>query len=274
LLLLLGVQAASATPARAAIPGDAQAAVELATDIPTAKTQVANLYDDVLHGRASEAALREAESRLSAMTGEPIQPPSNGARDHLAANYSPFRQVTDYYCGPATVQSILWYLGVRDEGGAANPGAAKGMTGRGDIDQPLLAGPEWLNTEAAQGTDWGGNVPGAINRWRGTNWYASFPAENLTQDQAWRDIQYAIDHGYPVAANVLLGPGTYTPTGFFEGSTYEHWETVVGHFERDGKKWVKVGQVYGTESLGYDPLQEIPWDAYWSAIANWHGIVW
>ena len=100
------------------------------------------------------------------------------------------------------------------------------------------------------------------------------PAENLTQDQAWRDIQYAIDHGYPVAANVLLGPGTYTPTGFFEGSTYEHWETVVGHFERDGKKWVKVGQVYGTESLGYDPLQEIPWDAYWSAIANWHGIVW
>jgi hypothetical protein len=245
-------------------------------DIAAAKTNVADLYAGVLAGTHSKDDLAKAEAVLEAMVGEDIKDPVG--KDQLAANYSPFRQVTDYYCGPATVQSILWALGHRDEGAVNNPSQAKGMTGRGDVDQRLLAGSYHLRTELGGGTDWGSIVPETINYWRGTKWYQPFATANaggtLHKDQAWRDIVYAIDHGYPVAANVRLGADTLLPQGFNPGMTYYHWETIMGYFEKDGVKYVKVGQVYGAGNLEYDPLQEIPWDQYWPAIGSHFGIVW
>jgi hypothetical protein len=247
-------------------------------DIVAAKTNVADLYAGYLAGSISYADLFKAEEALSAMTGEDLKGPVFGSKRNLEANYSPFRQVTNYYCGPATVQSILWFLGSRDEDAVDNPASATGMTGRGDVDQRLLASGANLRTESGGGTDWGSIVPDTINKWRGTRWYAAFATPNaggpLHKDQAWRDIQYAIDHGYPVAANVRLGSDTLLPQGFNPGMTYYHWETIVGYFEKDGVKYVKVGQVYAAGNLEYDPLQEIPWDTYWPAIGSHFGIVW
>ncbi len=257
---------------------DAAVASASVADIVKAKTNVADLYAGYLAGTTSYKDLTTAELALERMTGEDIKGPAFEGKQRLAANYAPFRQVTSYYCGPATVQSILWYLGVRDEAGASNPAAAKGMTGRGDLDQRLLAGRSHLRTESGHGTDWGGIVPDTINKWRGTRWYQPFATANaggtLHKDQAWRNIVYAIDHGYPVAANVLLSSSTVLPTGFNPGMNYQHWETIVGYFEKDGVKYVKVGQVYGAGNLEYDPLQEIPWDTYWPAIGNHFGMVW
>ncbi|MGH2610238.1 MAG: hypothetical protein ACRDHF_14245 [Tepidiformaceae bacterium] len=247
-------------------------------DIVAAKTNVADLYAGYLAGTHSLDALTTAEAALEAMTGEDIKPVTDGGKARLEAHYSPFRQVTDYYCGPATVQSILWALGVRDEDAVNTPAAATGMTGRGDVDQRLLANGGNLRTEGGGGTDWGSIVPDTINKWRGTRWYAPFATPKaggtLHQDQAWRDIQYAVDHGYPVAANVRLGSDTLFPQGFNQGMTYYHWETIAGYFEKDGVKYVKVGQVYAAGNLEYDPLQEIPWDTYWPAIGTHFGIVW
>lgn len=247
-------------------------------DIAAAKTNVADLYAGYLAGSISYADLFKAEQALAEMTGEGLKGPASGSKRNIEANYSPFRQATDYYCGPATVQSILWFLGVRDEDAVNTPASASGMTGRGDVDQRLLAGGSNLRTEAGHGTDWGSVVPDTINKWRGTRWYTAFATPNaggtLHKDQAWRDIQYAVDHGYPVAANVLLSSSTYLPTGFNSGISYRHWETIVGYFEQDGVKYVKVGQVYASGNLEYDPLQEIPWDSYWPAIGNHYGIVW
>jgi hypothetical protein len=249
-----------------------------AADIVRAKTNVADMYSGYLAGTITAADLDKAERMLEIMTGETIKDATAENKAALAANYSPFRQVTDYYCGPATVQSILWALGVRDEAGIANPAAAKGMTGRGDVDQRLLASGTHLRTENGGGTDWGAIVPDTINNWRGTRWYQAFGTAKaggaLHKDQAWRDIVYAIDHGYPVAANVALSSNTVLPTGFNPGMTYYHWETIAGYFEKDGVKYVKVGQVYGASNLEYDPLQEIPWDTYWPAVGTHFGIVW
>ncbi len=268
---------ALATLASISSPAEAQTSPAATTaDIVAAKTNVADLYAGYLAGTNSLEDLKTAEAALGAMTGEDIQ--DTAEKDQLAANYSPFRQVTDYYCGPATVQSILWALGVRDEDAVNDPASATGMTGRGDVDQRLLANGANLRTEAGHGTDWGAIVPDVINGWRGSRWYAPFATPNaggtLHKDQAWRDIVYATDHGYPVAANARLGSSTLLPQGFNPGITYYHWETILGYFEMDGVKHVKVGQVYGAANLEYDPIQEIPWDSYWPAIGTHFGIVW
>lgn len=268
------------TPVRADTPEDVSRAVAntSAEDIVAAKTNVADLYAGYLAGSNSESEVRRAEAVLSVMTGEAIPAVSAGGKARLASDYAPIRQVTDYYCGPATVQSILWFLGVRDEAAVNAPATAEGMTGRGDVDQPLLASGSQLGTEYGQGTDWGNVVPDTINNWRGTRWYQAFGTANaggtLHKDQAWRDIVYAVDHGYPLAANVTLSSNTVLPTGFDPGMDYQHWETIVGYFVQNGVKYVKVGQVYGAENLEYDPLQEIAWDTYWPAIGNHYGIVW
>lgn len=278
LVVVLGTALYGSQPAEADAPprpGLREAAsIE---EIAVAKTEVADLYAGVQAGTVRSSELRAAEWRLSLLTGEAIPSPRSGGRERLQRDFAPFRQVTDYYCGPATVQSILWFLGVRDEAGTAAPARATGMTGRPDVDQPELATDSWLGTEAAEGTAWGEAVPDALNRWRGTRWYAAFGTPNangtLHKEQAMRDIVYAIDHGYPVAANVLLSDATLIPDGFSEGSVYTHWETIVGYFDRDGTRYVKIGQVYG-EGAGYDPLHEIAWDEYWPAIESWYGIVW
>lgn len=282
LLILLAAAPLSSRPASAETPTDSTsgwaAGRGTTQEIVAAKTRVANLYAAVRAGSAAASELRRAEAELGIMTGERIAPVSAGGRDRLARDFSPFRQVTDYYCGPATVQSMLWFLGVRDEDAAgADIAGRDGMTGRADFDQAQLANDSWLGTEAFAGTNWGDTVPNALNAFRGTSWYAAFGTPNvegtLDKEQAMRDIVYAIDHGYPVAANVFLSDWTLIPDGFSEGFAYEHWETIVGYFDRDGTRYVKIGQVYG-EGDDYDPLQEIPWDKYWPAIENWHGIVW
>ncbi|MEX1103603.1 MAG: C39 family peptidase, partial [Dehalococcoidia bacterium] len=233
-------------PAHAETPQ--QAAPASTADIVKAKTNVADLYAGYLAGTTSYADLNQAEQALSAMTGEELKGPVFGGKRKLEEHYSPFRQVTDYYCGPATVQSILWFLGARDEDAVSDPASATGMTGRGDVDQRLLANGTNLRTESGHGTDWGSIVPDTINNWRGTRWYAAFATPNaggtLHKDQAWRDIQYAVDHGYPVAANVSLNSNTLIPAGFNPGIAYQHWETIAGYFEKDGVRYVKVGQVY------------------------------
>lgn len=273
-LLVLVAWGARTIPARA----DGEPSASAPAGIAEAKTRLANVYDAYLRGDAGSAELGAAEREVAQLTGEKIPAVASMGRTKLAANFAPMRQVTSFYCGPATVQSILWYLGVRDEAAIHHPETATGMTGRGDVDQKLLAGSSWLNTGPEDGTSWGEVVPRTINAWRGTNWYAAFGTENvggtLTKDQALRDIVYAIDHGYPVAANVLLSESTVLPTGFYPGYDYDHWETIVGYFDRGGERYVKIGQVYGADGLTYDPLHEIRWDDYWLAIDARYGIVW
>jgi len=250
----------------------------LPSDIAGLKTQAANAYDAVVRGAGSKAELARIEDQLYAVTSEPRRDSSaRMASLLLSERYRPIRQVNWYYCGPASVSSMLWFLGARELPTTNADGNRPALTGRPETDQALLASVEWLGTENNEGTAWGGVVPGVLNEWRGTTWYVESATETiggeLTKDQAFRNIRYDLDRGYPVAANVLYDASTFYPAGFMEGISYEHWETIYGYFERDGTWFVRVGQVYGGES-GYEALQAIPWDRYWTAIDARYGLVW
>ena len=256
-------------------PGSARAeerAVPSTQEIMGAKAHVADVYDAYLHGRADQAELRAAEDHVSDLTGERVETTGGNRRSDLPG-YEPFRQITPSYCGPATVQSMLHFLS------RSKPGPKDAMLANGPgPDQQVLARDEWLVTNALDGTSWGETVPSTLNAWRGTRWYAAFGTPNaggeLTKDQAMRQIQYAIDHGYPVAANVIYGPSTYTPAGFSPGTTYMHWESIIGYLDRDGERYIRLGESYGSPGHEYVPIQEIRWDDYWPAIGSWYGLVW
>lgn len=248
-------------------------------DIVRLKTDAANAYDAVLRGAGSKTDLARIEDRLYAATGEARRNASSRMASLLLnERYRPFRQVNTYYCGPATVASMLWFMGAREMPVTNANGERPALTGDTASDQALLAGADWLNTESMGGTGWGGIIPRVLNEWRGTEWYVESATERLggtlTKDQAFRNIRYSLDRGYPVAANILYGASTFYPAGFAEGRDYEHWNTLLGYFERDGQWFVRVGEVYGDNLLGYQPLQEIPWDQYWTAIEAQYGIVW
>lgn len=278
-------------------PSPQQAAILLA------KTGAANAHANVKHsstGLGADARLEAAEQRLAALTGEIIRPvrtgvnragslpvgdraPSTpgegvGIMTPLSEWYWPFRQINSYYCGPATAQSVLFYLTPRVSS-VVDPvtGVHDTLTGTRSDDQPLLANSYWLATDLHGGTNWGNAyMPFTINTWRGTNWYVQAATAvyggSLTQGQALVDIQYDVDRYYPIVENVRYGSATYRPPGF-AGSNYYHWDTIYGYFW-SGQQYVQIGQVYGDSDQIYTRYYNKPWNDHWSAIGGWHGIVW
>jgi hypothetical protein len=268
-------------------------------DILEAKAAAANAYHRFLRGEGTREELVHAESLVARLTGESIGnhdwstwettpaalkrggqtvPQNYGS---LQSGFWPFEQITWWYCGPATAQSILWFLGPRksqtyDELWGGYPS----LTGDPFQDQWLLASDFWLATNKYEGTMWGQNyMQFTLNKWRGTDWYVQSLAPggggDLTKEQALIVMRYDFDHNYPVAENVLYSPETYYPFGFWPGIRYEHWDVAYGYQEDpDGTPYIQVGQVYHEAGLPYERFQQVSWDVHWLAIANWFGIVW
>lgn len=271
--------------------------------IAIAKTEAANahaLAKQSSTGLGAGARLQAAEQRLAALTGEAIRPVRTGANragslavgdrapstvgdgvgimTPLSEWYWPFQQINSYYCGPATAQSVLFYLTPRVSA-VVDPvtGVHDTLTGTRSHDQPILANSYWLATDQYSGTNWGNAyMPFTLNTWRGTNWYvqAATPAYggSLTQGQALVDIQYDVDRYYPIVENVRYGSTTYRPPGF-AGNDYFHWDTIYGYFW-SGEQYVQIGQVYGDTDQTYTRYYNQPWNLHWDAIGGWHGIVW
>jgi hypothetical protein len=274
------------TPLAVAIPGRA-------TAISGAKMAAAQAYSEQLAGRRTQDNVESVERWVRALTSEgkrevaPSSPANavDGVEARLAQpsrlqrEFIPYRQVNEYYCGPATVMSILKFLGPDVSATPNNWGVHDHLTGNPEIDQAMLASDFWLATDKYHGTMWGdAYVPFALNAWRGTDWYVAAGTPNvggtLTKDQALAAIKYDTDRAYPIAENVMYSPETYYPAGFWPGVTYTHWDTVYGHYMDGGRQMVQVGQVYGGPSLPYERFQDVPWDVHWNAIGQWFGIVW
>jgi hypothetical protein len=203
-----------------------------------------------------------------------------GQQSNLQRFFWPYEQVTTYYCGPATAESILQFLGP-SRSRAVNPDtqAPDALTGVPADDQRLLASDFWLATEKYNGTQWGPSyMPFTLNAWRGTQWYVQSGTPTvegtLTKDQALAAIIYDTDRSYPVAENVIYSNLTYYPAGFWPGVTYQHWDTVYGHYKIGDRDVVQIGEVYHDTRLPYDRFQDVAWDVHWSAIDRWYGIVW
>jgi len=255
--------------------------------VARAKTEAANVYSRYREGDATLADVLRADQVVGRLTSA-LSPQrsilaalstADGNRAVLEG-YMPFRQINSYYCGPATVQSMLWQLtGSERPVQARRSDEALALTGDPNVDQPRLASERWLSTETFGGTPWGDEfIPRTLNTWLASNWYVSAGTANvdgnLDKDQAMRNIQYSIDRGYPVAANVVYSPETYYPAGFYPGVTYSHWDTIYGYDEQDGRSTVRVGQVYASDGMDYQPRQQVDWDTHWNAIGSWYGIVW
>lgn len=273
---------------------DEQTMVDSNQRILAAKTAAANAYIGYIYNLSSKDNYVRAQDWLTMVTGEGnvAKAPDSSATlvaqggltagaKRLKEQFFPFEQINSSYCGPATVESILSFLGPYT---SATPNRetkqTDHLTGDPARDQSLLANPFWLATEKYHGTNWGEMyVPFALNAWRGSRWYVQdagpgLSASGLTKDQALRNIRYDVDHGYPVAENVLYSPQTYYPAGFIPGVRYAHWDTIYGQTTDNGQAFVQVGQTYHAPSAPYERYQQVPWDVHWTAIAAWHGIVW
>ncbi|MCK9517601.1 MAG: hypothetical protein M0R74_01030 [Dehalococcoidia bacterium] len=268
------------------LPGKAAAVAD-------AKMAVAMRYSEQLAGRESKENVEGLERWVRVLTSEERRETAASSPPHalpdgvqartpisrLQADYWPFRQVNEYYCGPATVQSILQFLGPTEAQTKNYQGVHDRLTGDAHQDQRMLASDFWLATDKYRGTNWGDKyVPFALNAWRGTDWYiASGTAKvggSLSKEQALAAIKYDTDRAYPVAENVMYSPETYYPAGFWPGVTYTHWDTIYGHYMDGDRQMVQVGQVYGGPNLPYERFQDVPWDVHWDAIGKWFGIVW
>ena len=272
----------------APIPGRAAAVAE-------AKAAAAMLYNEQLAGRQTQQAVENLERWLRALTSEPKRdvipsspwhfvvkgtgPEARLEMNRLQTDYRVYRQINEYYCGPATVQTILSFLGPEVSATKNHGGVHDRLTGAPYIDQPMLASDFWLATDKYHGTMWGDNyVPFTLNAWRGTDWYVAWGTPRvggtLTKEGALAAIKFDTDRGYPIAENVIYSPKTYYPAGFWPGVTYMHWDTIYGHYMEGDRQMVQIGQTYGGPGLPYEQYQNVPWDVHWNAIGEWHGIVW
>lgn len=266
--------------------------------IAEAKMAAAMAYSEQLEGRGPKSRVDSLEKWARALSGEaprPVVPSSpswalpqspGGPRaevrqSELQSRFWMYRQVNSYYCAPATVQSILRFLGPDVSKSRNAEGGYDRLTGDEERDQKLLATTAWLSTDLYEGTMWGSEfIPATINAWRGTQWYVSTGTPNieggtLTKEQALAIIKFNTDRSYPVAENVEYSSRSYYPAGFYPGITYYHWDVIYGHYkEQDGRQMVQVGQTYSDQRLTYERFQNVPWDLQWGAISIWYGLVW
>ena len=266
--------------------------------ILSAKEKAVGAYNGVLTGTGTQKASTDADAELAKLTGEAPRPVTHGAMvpapsaaavrpgggpqpdgANLEAYYYPFRQINGYYCGPATVQSMLWFLGpTTSVAYDTTSGAYDTINASTSHDQPIFANTYWLATDQNNGTNWGSQyLPFTLNGWRNIPWYYQAAVPNiggtLTQSSALYDIQYDTDRNYPVAENVLYGSASFNPPGF-AGTSYYHWDTVYGYFTSGGIQYVEIGQVYGDTTATYQQFYNEPWNTQWLAIQANHGLVW
>jgi hypothetical protein len=237
-----------------------------------AKQAAEDAYAAFKAGTGSQQQLDAAESRLYAVTGEPVPPKSQGLSTFAAIlGLTSFAQTTSYYCGPATAMDILWYLGPhRSYAFDTTTGAYDWIVGTPATDQHILANAFWLATDQYGGTNWGNAyMPFTLNSWRASAWYVGANSSGLTSVSAWQKIDADMNVAHPVAENVLYGPSTYSPPGFTSGITYLHWDVIHG----DNTSFqVKIAQPW-PQGTGYGNDYYEPWGIQFPAIAANHGIV-
>lgn len=142
-------------------------------------------------------------------------------------------QQTSYYCGPATVASIL---------------GAKNL----HYSQSDLA--SYLGTTTA-GTAWynGGNsypVRDVLNSLENTFYYAVYPASTNSTSQLSYKVKYSIDRDYGVAANIYeVYNGTYSLPGH-SGRTIEHWIPIDGYYN-NGSSIHYAEPIYNATSISW-----------------------
>lgn len=204
------------------------------------------------------------------------------------ANYSSnslgvqqYTQAKFYYCGPASAEEILGYLGV--VWGPDYPYES--------LTQNNLASSSNLKTDQNGGTNWGSGSSGVfaptLNRWKGTNWYVQTQVytPNLSSESAYEsDMSSDIDYGWPLAAGIYEVNGSHTkltghPVSWSGSSPIQHWIAITGYSSYGG--WTNyVDSIHGTNFWSWS--SNVPASSsvsssgtIWSLMTNGnYGIIW
>jgi hypothetical protein len=123
-------------------------------------------------------------------------------------------QQTGYWCGPAATRIAL--------SARISPPTQQALATQ-------------LGT-TTNGTDWIGQVTGVLNNRLNTGYYETkeMPNDPPTQAQRnllWYDIQYDIDRGYAIVANIVA-PASNHPPGYPNYTIY-HYFTAIGYDTSD-----------------------------------------
>jgi peptidase C39-like protein len=123
-------------------------------------------------------------------------------------------QQTGYWCGPAATRIAL--------SARISPPSQQELANQ-------------LGT-TTNGTDWIGQVTGVLNNRLNTGYYETkeMPNDPPTQaqrDLLWYDIQYDIDRGYAIVANIVAPAGNHPPG--YPNYTIWHYFTVIGYDTSD-----------------------------------------
>jgi len=263
-----------------------------------AKVAAATIYDQYLNGAATLKDVQAADRRVEQFTRAEVPEPSrnfmaveNGT-DPLTkypagvqlSGFQVFAQNNYYYCGPATVQSMLFYFAKKDIK-FKTAATVNSFTQEYDVvyghprDQHILASEFWLATDKYGGTNYGEPyVPFTLNAWRGDQYYTQHSTVTnggtLNADEFMRAVRYNTDRGFPIAENARYNGYSYYPAGFQPGIDYFHWDLIYGHFYKDGVQYVQQGQPYASPGYSWAPYQNVPWSTIWTALGSWYGIVW
>ncbi len=239
----------------------------------------------------------DVQRALAGTSGGVTQP--NGVQPAIPPGvFFPFEQVTSYYCGPASAETVLYYLFGGEYRIAANtdpkfaPAPWFGYPSLvGDAPAPgglapsgpawdqgqILADPAWLNTDYDDETGYY-SMQNTLNRWMGwaayTNMWTGGNYSQTYSTQVFDAITNSVSSGYPVADNVIYrrndipsdpNADSYTPPGFSLGDySYGHFDVIYGTYAQDWLRHVEVGQVYDDQHPGQlqvgQPYQDYFWD--------------
>lgn len=152
-------------------------------------------------------------------------------------------QTTNYYCGPASALSVIYY---KAGSGASGP-AGETLT------QKNLAksGAGYLYTDQDGATNWSrGVMAPALNTWSHVSWYYTVSGTGSYQ----ADLKLDIDSGWPLVVAQYERADITTPhlVGHPTGIVIQHWIAVHG-YGSSGAQTTYADSVAGASSISWSP---------------------
>ncbi len=242
------------------------------------KVKIAQEYAAVRAGKldyATYAADYNAYAAANGLSSSHVSPNTvTMSENTLALNQQ--KQYTSYYCGPATAEEILNYLGVTTgpHGESLTQGHLGGSCAKG-----------YLCTDQEGGTDWYYNadyprpMKNTLTDWSGYQYYVE------TDMNQWVSTLLSdIDTGFPIASNVRewkdTDGGQYWLAGHPSNGTYTsgHWVAVHG-YKNSGNTTYYADSVHGTTFWSWSG--SVPAHSYignlafkWLMSNNSRGFIW
>lgn len=193
-----------------------EALAVLKTLFPYSKTTVADIELSLDTG---ENQLPDFSIEIPCTTQAPDYDPSLMTNFSRYAHVNHFAQEKSYYCGPASVRSII-------SNQTSYPPS-----------QTTLADPSNLDTDALGQTGFDKRLENTLNRYMNAN-YEIVRGDHFNAQGFQNSVVATIDAGYPILANGISGGNTsYIEFPWYPVGTY-HFVAIYGYSDDGVQTWV------------------------------------